>query len=101
FSRGAAAARHFVYKMMREEGQTLLDRLRDRGFSVGSVAVKFVGLFDTVASFGYAHYNDTRDLDLDAIAAADYVVQLAAAPEPRGDFRPLKLTCDKTAEHHV
>lgn len=87
FSRGAAAARHFVYKMMREEGHTLMDRLSDMGFTVGSVAVKFVGLFDTVASFGFAHYNDTRDLDLDAITAADYVLQLAAGDEHRENFR--------------
>lgn len=95
FSRGAAAARHFVYKMMREEGQTLLDRLRDRGFTVGSVAVKFVGLFDTVASFGTAHYNDTRDLDLDAITAADYVVQLAAGDEHRANFRLTNINSAK------
>lgn len=87
FSRGAAAARHFVFKMMREDGQTLLDRLRERGFTVGSVAVKFVGLFDTVASYGFAHTDDTRDLDLDAIASADYVVQLAAGDEHRANFR--------------
>jgi hypothetical protein len=95
FSRGAAAARYFVYKMMREEGQTLLDRLRDRGFTVGSVAVKFVGLFDTVAAYGYVHYNDTRDLELDAITAADYVVQLAAGDEHRANFR---LTNIKSAK---
>ncbi len=95
FSRGAAAARHFVYKMMREEGQTLLDRLRDRGFTVGSVAVKFVGLFDTVASYGFAHYDDTRDLDLDAIAAADYVVQLAAGDEHRANFRLTNINSAK------
>jgi hypothetical protein len=81
--------------MMREEGQTLLDRLRDRGFTVGSVAVKFVGLFDTVAAYGYAHYNDTRDLDLDAITAADYVLQLAAGDEHRANFR---LTNIKSAK---
>jgi hypothetical protein len=95
FSRGAAAARHFVYKMMREEGQTLLDRLRDRGFTVGSVAVKFVGLFDTVAAYGYAHYNDTRDLDLDAITAADYVLQLAAGDEHRANFRLTNINSAK------
>lgn len=95
FSRGAAAARHFVYKMMREEGQTLLDRLRDRGFTVGSVAVKFVGLFDTVASYGFAHYDDTRDLDLDAITAADYVVQLAAGDEHRENFRLTNINSAK------
>jgi hypothetical protein len=95
FSRGAAAARHFVYKMMREEGHTLLDRLRDRGFTVGSVAVKFVGLFDTVASYGFAHYDDTRDLDLDAITAADYVVQLAAGDEHRANFRLTNINSAK------
>jgi hypothetical protein len=95
FSRGAAAARYFVYKMMREEGETLLDRLRDRGFTVGSVAVKFVGLFDTVASYGYAHYNDTRDLELDAITAADYVLQLAAGDEHRENFRLTNINSAK------
>jgi hypothetical protein len=95
FSRGAAAARHFVYKMMRERGHTLLERLRARGFTVGSVAVKFVGLFDTVASFGVVHSNDTRDLDLDAIAAADYVVQLAAGDEHRENFRLTNINSAK------
>jgi hypothetical protein len=95
FSRGAAAARHFVYKMMLEEGHTLLDRLRDRGFTVGSVAVKFVGLFDTVASFGTVHHNDTRDLDLDAITEADYVVQLAAGDEHRANFRLTNINSAK------
>ena len=95
FSRGAAAARYFVYKMMREQGHTLLDRLRARGFTVGSVAVKFVGLFDTVASFGGNHDNDTRDLQLDAITAADYVLQLAAGDEHRENFR---LTNIKSAK---
>jgi Uncharacterized alpha/beta hydrolase domain (DUF2235) len=95
FSRGAAAARYFVYKMMRQSGHTLLDRLRDRGFTVGSVAVKFVGLFDTVAAFGTVHHNDTRDLELDAITAADYVVQLAAGDEHRENFRLTNINSAK------
>lgn len=87
FSRGAAAARHCVWKCMQEAGKTLKARLEGLGVQVGEVVVKFVGLYDTVASYGMRHSNDTAELHLDAISIAEKVVQLAAAEEHRVNFR--------------
>lgn len=87
FSRGAAAARLCVWKCMQEKGKTLADRIKPEVKSLGEVKVKFVGLFDTVASLGVVHKNDTADLHLDAISVAGKVVQLAAAEEHRKNFR--------------
>lgn len=85
FSRGAAAARHFVYQTLCEE-ETLKLKLESKGYRVNDVKVTFVGLFDTVASFGFNHQNDTKQLHLDAIKYAENVVQLAAADEYRKNF---------------
>ncbi len=86
FSRGAAGARHFVNKALK--GKTALKtRLEASGYTVGSVKFRFTGLFDTVASYGAKHSNDTSELNLDAIVAVDKVVQLAAAEEHRVNFR--------------
>ena len=87
FSRGAAAARLCVWKCMKEEGKTLAERVKPLCKSLETVEVKFVGLYDTVASSGVKHTNDTRELNLDAIKEAEKVVQLAAAEEHRKNFR--------------
>jgi hypothetical protein len=88
FSRGAAAARHFIHKALHERGYVLQKKLESAGYTVSSgVKVRFVGLFDTVASYGLAHYNDTSDLSLDAVKHAEKVVQLAAAEEHRKNYR--------------
>ncbi len=87
FSRGAAAARHFVHKALYDEDRGIAQALRRAGYIVRDVTVRFVGLYDTVASYGLAHYNDTSELSLDAISAAAQVIQLAAAEEHRENFR--------------
>jgi hypothetical protein len=87
FSRGAAAARYCIWKCMQFTGRTLKERLEAKGLTVGEVVVKFVGLYDTVASYGMKHSNDTAELHLDAISVAEKVVQLAAAEEHRANFR--------------
>jgi hypothetical protein len=87
FSRGAAAARYCVWVCLNQPGKTMKNRIQARGGVVGQVEVKFVGLFDTVASHGLVHSNDTADLHLDAISAAGKVIQLAAAEEHRANFR--------------
>lgn len=88
FSRGAAAARHFIHKALHESGHVLRKRLESAGYKVaGVVKVRFVGLYDTVASHGIKHSNDTEDLSLDAVQHADKVVQLAAAEEHRKNYR--------------
>ncbi len=92
FSRGAAGARNFIHKALFGEGDCLsiLSRLVDElGYTVGQVEVCFVGLYDTVSSFGYLlplNSNNTRALHLDAVANAKAVVHLAAADVHRKYF---------------
>jgi hypothetical protein len=86
FSRGAAAARFYVYRAMTDATTKLKTRLESRGFTVDSVTFKFVGIWDTVASYGTDHTNDTADLHLDAISIAQKVVHLASAEEHRTNF---------------
>lgn len=87
FSRGAATARSFLWAALDDPGRTLKERLERQGFKVGPVVPKFVGLFDTVASYNGNHGNDTQDLRLDAIRRAEKVVHLVAAEEHRSNFR--------------
>lgn len=87
FSRGAAAARNFVWRMMNEPGLTLNDRLAGRLDMQCSVEVEFLGLYDTVSSFGANHEDDVRELNLDGIYSASTIVQLAAAEEHRKNFQ--------------
>ncbi|GAP36219.1 DUF2235 domain-containing protein [Piscinibacter sakaiensis] len=86
FSRGAASARHFIHVALVDARSAIQPCLQAEGYTVGEVAVKFCGLYDTVAAFGAAHANDTWELSLDAIRHADTVVQLAAAEEHRANF---------------
>ncbi|MCM0084226.1 DUF2235 domain-containing protein [Geomonas sp. Red32] len=98
FSRGAAAARHFIHAALFREKDTLVSKLQSSGHFVGEVKIRFVGLYDTVASYGLSNHNDTFDLDLDAIRHAEYVVQLAAAEEHRQHFA---LTNIDSAPHGI
>lgn len=86
FSRGAAAARNFIHKAL-VVSNSMAQRLRTVGYTIESVIVRFVGLFDTVASYGFRHGNDTAELHLDAIRVAEKVIQLAAGEEHRVNFR--------------
>ena len=98
FSRGAAAARHCVDRVLRNQpfemdgtsSVRLKEQLEGLGWDVGVVQVCAVGLFDTVASFGLdlsANYaSNTRKLRLDAIRDAQAVYQIAAAEEYRIRF---------------
>lgn len=94
FSRGAAAARLCCFWVLNTGGaagyssRSMESRLTRAGKELlGPVEVKFVGLFDTVASYGPFHGDDTAQLRLDSISAAETVVQLAAAEEHRAKFR--------------
>ncbi|GFO58415.1 hypothetical protein GMST_07400 [Geomonas silvestris] len=98
FSRGAAAARNFIYSVLFGQQNTLKLRLQSSTHYVGEIKVKFVGLYDTVASYGLNHRNDTEELHLDAIRYAENVVQLAAAEEHRKHF---PLTNINSAPHGV
>jgi hypothetical protein len=54
------------------------------------LTVRFVGLYDTVSTYGYGVVvdidNDTRQLDLDAIRKARHTLQLTASDEHRDNF---------------
>ncbi|WP_326984718.1 DUF2235 domain-containing protein [Chryseobacterium sp. MYb264] len=119
FSRGAAAARAFVNELTRSsydanfsrDGYTDLDgypvdkkRLPARGhlgylcekdgIEISNLTVQFVGLYDTVSSYGGNFENDNSseadkwELGLSAISNAKvkHVVQLAAGHEWRKNF---------------
>ncbi len=107
FSRGAAAARHFVYRVLESESRfaasgddvsgvdisiySLIHQLTDAddgNFTISDYKLPFIGLFDTVASYGGNHENDTRDLHLDAIRAGEVerVIHLASGDEHRYNF---------------
>ncbi len=87
FSRGAAAARYCLQACLFEDDTNLKKRLTDKGYTVETVEAKFVGLFDTVASHGIKHTNDTADLSLRAVQHAKKTVHLAASEEHRVNFR--------------
>ena len=117
FSRGAAAARHFVYVVTHPEyipkpdgdrGRLDLQResleskyhkkaprygllgilLDQKGWLKDNVKVeaRFVGLYDTVSHHGLFQDNDIKDLGLDSINKANYVVHMVAADEHRYNF---------------
>jgi len=87
FSRGAASARNFIHQVVNNEPTSLETWLKKNDCKIGEVAAKFIGLFDTVASFDAIHSNDTKDLHLNSLGKAEKVVQLAAAEEHREKFR--------------
>ncbi|MFD0864182.1 T6SS phospholipase effector Tle1-like catalytic domain-containing protein [Sungkyunkwania multivorans] len=107
FSRGAAAARNFVFEIKKNKGDFkkmgggrartkiyhqvpngyLGELLEENGIEVNMVQVRFVGLYDTVASLGINHDNDTRELNLDAVRKANHTFQIAADDEHRVNFR--------------
>lgn len=86
FSRGAAAARYCVHRVLHGWGTSLRARLAHKGYEVGRVEVLAVGLFDTVSSHGTSYEDDVTDLRLRAIRQARAVYQLAAAEEYRTRF---------------
>ncbi|MGS0528340.1 T6SS phospholipase effector Tle1-like catalytic domain-containing protein [Zobellia nedashkovskayae] len=105
FSRGAAAARHFVSEITKRKGHikvitlstistyevdygALGEQLLVKSLELrGSFSVRFAGLYETVASYGIRHSNDTYELDLDAVSRAMHVFHLVAEDEHRNKFR--------------
>lgn len=126
FSRGAAAARNFIYEIQKSSyspnnnnggpgtnlqtdsfGNTvsnsdLMDNMLPPfghlGLMLKRVGVKedlikslqlhirFIGLYDTVASYGIKHSNDIKQLNLNSLGAPSKVVQFAAMNEERKKF---------------
>lgn len=87
FSRGAAAARHFV-NLAKKQPQ----RFKFLGINKpGAVQVNFVGLYDTVSSFGGNFNNDEENLMLNfsqfnSQATKPKVFQIVALDEYRENF---------------
>ncbi|MET3036297.1 DUF2235 domain-containing protein [Chryseobacterium sp. NRRL B-14859] len=94
FSRGAAAARHFIHEVTKsKEGKSpargeLGKLLEAYTIKINKFQIRFVGLYDTVSSYGLDFNNDVGDLGLDSIrnSSVKNVVQLAAGHEWRTNF---------------
>ncbi|CAM4414025.1 T6SS phospholipase effector Tle1-like catalytic domain-containing protein [Zobellia nedashkovskayae] len=111
FSRGAAAARNFVHEIHKEkgdlkeyeiqgsgknqqlvpvyfeeEGGLLGEYLKADGIEIKFAQVRFIGLFDSVASHGFVQHNDAVDLGLDSVKHAKHTFHLASADEHRTKF---------------
>ncbi len=97
FSRGAATARNFVTRVLDGWFGGLSFGWSHRNFSfflskikkiqtVGQIKFVFLGLYDTVASHGYFHFNDVKSLKLDRLSLVERVVHLCAADEHRKNF---------------
>lgn len=127
FSRGAAAARHFVHVVTHSSypsktttrttefvGKTII-RVEDQfGYALPQsyahtmmpaygylgqllkeanllddqtkINVRFVGIYDTVPHHGLRQKNDSKDLGLNDVNKANYVVHMVAADEHRYNF---------------
>jgi len=89
FSRGAAAARHFVRQITKKKTSTmdsLVKKLKSKKYKINDITISYVGLFDTVSSHGINHKNDVKTLGLDAIKEAKHVFHICAADEFRANF---------------
>jgi hypothetical protein len=117
FSRGAAAARNFVYEVGKAEyapipfssgdGTTVIFtdsdgygttermlpeyghlglKLKQSGITVDSIVIRFLGIYDTVASYGVIHHNDVAELHLNEITTANKIVHFTAQDEHRENF---------------
>ncbi len=60
--------------------------LLEKGLKVKKIIFNFVGIYDTVASYGSYHGNDVSDLKLDSIQKARYVFHLVSDDEYRENF---------------
>ncbi|MGI4872192.1 MAG: phospholipase effector Tle1 domain-containing protein [Janthinobacterium lividum] len=103
FSRGAAAARHFVARRTGELFKQYTSLSESLYVEAAAIEINFVGLFDTVSSYGgeehttvagqtihnrldHSFDDDVQELHLAIGGHAREVVQLAAADEYRKNF---------------
>jgi hypothetical protein len=90
FSRGAATARHFVSLIKRKD---ITSQFFELDWEHVILEANFVGLFDTVASFGFVHTNDVQQLHLNfAPESALRVFHIAALDEYRENFSLSSIT---------
>ncbi|MDB4985291.1 MAG: hypothetical protein JWN04_469 [Myxococcaceae bacterium] len=93
FSRGAAAARYCIYRALHDEKKTFSSLFSLKSsiesatpHTISDTRVHAVGLWDTVASYGFDHTDNTPALKLDSVREAKAILQLAAAEEYRVNF---------------
>lgn len=104
FSRGAAAARHFLSVISKKKGDLkknasdeddreyyevdygYLGELLGSEITIRQIVIRFVGLFDCVASHGLVQFNDKWDLGLDIVKKANHVFHIGARDEHRFKF---------------
>lgn len=92
FSRGSAAARHFVARRTNEFLPRLINLAQTLGVEPSAVSVNFVGLFDTVSSYLGMNsdllkfFNNVEELHLNIASNAKHVVQLGAGNEYRAKY---------------
>lgn len=117
FSRGAAAARNFVYEIGKakynaiprsagrsgtvyytdSDGNVTSElqlpkrghlglKLKEAGIEVDVIRVRFLGIYDTVSSYGINFSNDVAELNLNSIDLAKKVVHFVAENEHRANF---------------
>ncbi|MCE7070779.1 DUF2235 domain-containing protein [Dyadobacter sp. CY327] len=112
FSRGAAAARHFINQILNTTYfvtgglamiiKPLKERLNEQGFDIQQVKVHFAGLFDTVSSVGISgtalRLSNVKDLSLNAIGQATSVLHLVAADEHRKNFASTNIKSAPTGK---
>lgn len=112
FSRGAAAARHFLYEISKGPGTRMIqtgprqfieveipargalgEALKENRIMFdGEIKIVFAGLFDTVAS-----YKGFEDLKLEAVGKAANVLHLTAMDERRHQFELVNVSASKGA----
>ncbi|ABG57998.1 PAAR-like protein [Cytophaga hutchinsonii] len=116
FSRGAAAARNFIYEI-NKPGKPAYTGYYNTGYAVSGsyevaaepangalgkylkkygvefemLEIRFAGLFDTVSSHGTNKSNDVADLRLNAVSHAKSSLHLVAADEHRENFPLIQI----------
>lgn len=99
FSRGAAAARHFVYEVSKRVKSDKFGKLgielRNHNIDTEqlTIYIRFLGVFDTVSSYSENVWttspnfsNDIDELQLDTISKAKKIVHFISANEHRINF---------------
>ena len=87
FSRGSAAARHFISKLHAQRSLASMF-----GTPKAKVEIKFVGIFDTVSSFSAGSFNNVDTLGLRIGGNAKKIVHLTAGDEYRKNFSLTDIT---------
>lgn len=114
FSRGAAAARRFISCIEKPYGDTmegfgklvirynvcLRNQLKKSGVKVNKITPCFLGLFDTVSSYGLNFENDVKELTL-GVSHPEKVVQLVAGDEYRKNFALTRINSANKAGEEI